>query len=468
MKHATNKHWLIALLLTAIHISQGIQIGIAQTTALLPKNHIAPIKESQRSPSEGSSLEQYVDPANGLSADEAVAYALTHNGELLAARKEIEIARALVKQASLRANPRLDVNGSRNVVGSDNNVTIAGMLPLELGRRRASRVAVAERELEMKERAASVREQMLAAEVRAKFGQALAEASKLGFAEKLLATTRRGYDLVAARVTAGRAAPLEQNLALVEINRIRSQRETYEGKVEVLLLELRNLIGMNPEEPLRLRGELASAIMPLPPLAESTARALRNRPEAQAARAAEHLAEAQIEQARASGRWDAGLVAQYQRMNSSFSVRGINQAGQLQPIQDIFHFFTFGLSIDLPVRNKNQGAIEAAVGEAEAMRQRREFVELTVRREVAAAYARYERAARAQEIFRLGVRLQATQNLELIRQTYELGAKPLLDYIAEQRRYIEVETGFIDALLDTYLARVEVERATASSELIKK
>jgi cobalt-zinc-cadmium efflux system outer membrane protein len=155
-------------------------------------------------------------------------------------------------------------------------------------------------------------------------------------------------------------------------------------------------------------------------------------------------------------------------MNSSFSVRGINQAGQLQPIQDIFHFFTFGLSIDLPVRNKNQGAIEAAVGEAEAMRQRREFVELTVRREVAAAYARYERAARAQEIFRLGVRLQATQNLELIRQTYELGAKPLLDYIAEQRRYIEVETGFIDALLDTYLARVEVERATASSELIKK
>jgi cobalt-zinc-cadmium efflux system outer membrane protein len=55
-----------------------------------------------------------------------------------------------------------------------------------------------------------------------------------------------------------------------------------------------------------------------------------------------------------------------------------------------------------------------------------------------------------------------------VRQTYELGSKTLLDFIAEQRRFIEVETGFIDSLLDTYLARVEIERATASSKLINR
>ncbi|MGH9961762.1 MAG: hypothetical protein ACREBC_32310, partial [Pyrinomonadaceae bacterium] len=49
-----------------------------------------------------SSLAKYFDPSNGLTVDDVVAYALAHNGELLAARKEIEAARALVKQAGLR------------------------------------------------------------------------------------------------------------------------------------------------------------------------------------------------------------------------------------------------------------------------------------------------------------------------------------------------------------------------------
>ncbi len=39
-----------------------------------------------------SSLSRYYDPKTGLSADEAVAYALAHNGDLAAVRHEIEAA----------------------------------------------------------------------------------------------------------------------------------------------------------------------------------------------------------------------------------------------------------------------------------------------------------------------------------------------------------------------------------------
>jgi hypothetical protein len=49
-----------------------------------------------------------------------------------------------------------------------------------------------------------------------------------------------------------------------------------------------------------------------------------------------------------------------------------------------------------------------------------------------------------------------------------LGSKTLLDFIAEQRRFIEVETSFIDSLLETYLAQVDIERATSSAKLITK
>jgi outer membrane protein TolC len=64
------------------------------------------------------------------------------------------------------------------------------------------------------------------------------------------------------------------------------------------------------------------------------------------------------------------------------------------------------------------------------------------------------------EIYRVGVRDRAADNAEVVRQTYELGSKTLLDYIAEHHRYIETENGFIDAQLEAYLAMVEILKAT--------
>ena len=125
-------------------------------------------------------------------------------------------------------------------------------------------------------------------------------------------------------------------------------------------------------------------------------------------------------------------------------------------------------ALALPVRNKNEGAIAAAAAELEAAKSRREFAELTAKREIAAAFARYERAGRAMEIYRVGVRAQAEQNLTVVKQTYELGARTLLDYITEQRRYVELEGDYINALLETYQARIEIERAAAAPELIRR
>jgi len=316
----------------------------------------------------GTSLPRYFDPANGMTADQVVAYALSHNAELLASRSEVEAVRALVRQAALRPNPSLEIERKEQLGGSDNTSMVSGMWPLELGGRRSARVLVAQKETTVKEHLLADRERLLAAEVRNKFGAALADILKLGFTEDLIITTDRGFRLVAAKVKEGQTAPLEENIVLVEVNRIRSVRETNEGKVEVALLELRNLIGMKPEEPLRLKGDFDHLIEALPTVAIATLR--------------------------------------------------------------------------------------------------REYTELAVRNEVATAFARYQRAARAAEIYRVGVREQASSNLKVIRQTYELGSKTLLDYIAEQRRFIELENGYIDTLLETYLSRVEIQRAASEPRLM--
>ena len=85
-----------------------------------------------------------------------------------------------------------------------------------------------------------------------------------------------------------------------------------------------------------------------------------------------------------------------------------------------------------------------------------------MRNEVASAYARLERAQTALAVYRDGVRGQAERNLDVIRQTYTLGQKTALDYISEQRRFIEVETGYTEVLKEYFNSFVEMERAAGT------
>src|SRR5947209_16522616 len=96
----------------------------AQTATDVPK---------ERGPrADQATVGEYFDPVAGMTADEAVARALAANGELSAMHKEVEAARALVRQAGFRANPRLDVSGTKAVNMSDNQLMVEGALPLEL------------------------------------------------------------------------------------------------------------------------------------------------------------------------------------------------------------------------------------------------------------------------------------------------------------------------------------------------
>jgi outer membrane protein TolC len=136
-------------------------------------------------------------------------------------------------------------------------------------------------------------------------------------------------------------------------------------------------------------------------------------------------------------------------------------------VTGIFHYFTFGVRLALPTRNKNQGNIEAAIASLEAARKRREFAEVVVKNETASAYARFARAQSALELYNAKVRGQALRNLEVIRKTYELGQRSVLDYVTEQRRFVEVETGYTEMLKEYLEAFIEIERAIGSTVLSK-
>jgi outer membrane protein, heavy metal efflux system len=164
----------------------------------------------------------------------------------------------------------------------------------------------------------------------------------------------------------------------------------------------------------------------------------------------------------ADGRWDASVSVSYQRQDTGFGgLSGITDRGGTRPIQEVFNYFGGSVTITLPVRNQNQGNVAAARAEARAADRRVELAALTIRQEVGAAFTQYEAAQRSLEIYARGVRDVARQNLD-VRQSYELGRGSLLDLIAEQRRYIEIEMGYTDVLKQVYTAAVEIERAVGT------
>ena len=103
---AKRSHLRAALFALVVVVASSC-VASAQTATDVP--------EGRRPRADEAAVALYFDPVAGLTADESVARALASNGELAAMRKELEAARSLVRQASARANPRLDVSGAKAV-----------------------------------------------------------------------------------------------------------------------------------------------------------------------------------------------------------------------------------------------------------------------------------------------------------------------------------------------------------------
>jgi cobalt-zinc-cadmium efflux system outer membrane protein len=398
-----------------------------------------------------------VEPAGFALAFALVDLALVENPEVRAARAEVEAARGRLQQAGLRPNPMLDLGGQKNVAGPDNNLLIGVTLPLDLNGRKDGRVAVAAQELEMKRAAVAERERRLRADVKLKAGEWLAARRILGFTEELLQANRDALALVGERVRRGATPPLEESLMQVEVNRLEASQRIGASRVEVLALQLRALAGLSPEAPFVLRAELGPLGLTVG-LADGLARALAGRPDLAAARTDLALAQARIRKEQAEGRWDASVNVGYQRQDFGYDLNGLTKSGGTRPIQDVFHYVGAGVTITLPLRNRNEGNVAAATAEAQAAERRIDFVTLMIRQEVTAAFTAYDAVQRALDIYARSVRDVARRNLGVVRRTYELGRTPLLEVISEQRRYIEVEQGYTEALKQVYDAVVEIER----------
>ena len=400
----------------------------------------------------------YLDLQQGVTEDELVTRALKSNPTLAAQRQQVEMAKGDVTQAHLHMNPSLILGGLKEVNGEDHEISVTGSLPLELYGRRGRRTEAAENKEEVSQRSVADHERLLTGEVRIRFGEALATIRDLEFIEQLVRVNLDFLKLMDDRVRQGATPPLDADETRVEVNRIETMRIDDQAKVEVALLALKEAVGIDPEEPIRLKGQLELGGLTYDQK-QLLQLAMDHRPDLAMQHANEALANAELRSDKAMGRPDASVFGGYERPNSGFSQEAFDAAGNLSPIRQSFNHVVFGLNINLPVFDRKQGATVADIAAIRAAQDQIVAVNLNLRHEVTQNLVRFKGAQARVAVYGQGVRDQAARNLDVVRQTYSYGRTTLLDVIAEQRRYIDLETGYTDILLDAYVSHVALEQA---------
>jgi len=147
------------------------------------------------------------------------------------------------------------------------------------------------------------------------------------------------------------------------------------------------------------------------------------------------------------------------RSDAGFPQRGFGPTGDLERVRGVFHYWSAGATVTLPLMNRNQGAIAAAQAERTAAAVQVDAARLTAQAEVAAARARDRGAQRALDAYGAESVALARQNLDIVRQTYELGRGTLLDVLNEQRRYLDLERAYTDVLREAFDARQTLKEA---------
>jgi cobalt-zinc-cadmium efflux system outer membrane protein len=406
-------------------------------------------------------------PANdGVEA--LVRFGLENNPKLKAQRKELKGAEERVRQAGLLPNPMFGARSESDRAGMESAWMVEASIPLELNGRRGARARLAKADLSVARANLFAEEVELGFQIRLVYGRAVTAKLKAAVLESMLSDARDALKLSLESVERGSLAPLDASMQSVEVARLEAEAERAKTAALSELFELQLAIGSDT-----LPAVGPAMLMPLNDASALTAEdlvrvALERNPDVIIARAAEASMKARVGLAKAEGRPETEFMVGYERRRSDLGLR-LPDGGMSGPAMDRdMRMFNFGLRISVPVFNRNQGEAAAVAAEAGGAADRVKFAEAKVGRDVATAVTKVSSAKRVVEVMGSAVRDRAQRNLSVLRESQRFGGRSIGDILGEQRRVLELEREYLDAVFELYNASLELLRAMGSERLIRQ
>lgn len=382
------------------------------------------------------------------SVSEAVAVALSQSPALKAAGARRGASRGERRQAGLRPNPELAIEGQnfagsgpyRGVRSLESTVGVAQRI--ELGGKWDARVAFADAGLTVSEREYEAARLDVIRDVTKAYAAAVAARRGMEIETERRRLADEVLRIVRARVEGGkeplvqiRRAEISQSRAVLAIEKARRE-------AEIARRALATLLGFERVE-LVPDNAWFEAIGPAPAVSPAGAGAVAANPdharwEAQIARG-----RAGLEVERAAAVPDVTIGAGARRFEATRDTA-----------------LVLSLSVPIPVLNRNQGAIQRAGSELVRTEVEARQGRLALEASLAEAEERLVTGWREVDALRRTILPNARQAFGLAREGYAAGKFTFLDVLEAQRTLFDTQAQLNEALMDVHARRADVERLT--------
>ena len=377
-------------------------------------------------------------PARVITADEAVQMALAHNQSLAAHRLDIDQAKADETTAFLKpnltfysANTDFPVFHPSHFTWNNfkNNQSFAEGVSytFERGGKRKHRLLVAQDATDVTARTVSDAERQLRYDVMQAFIGVLLARSNLDLAKANLQDFSDVVSVNKQRLASGDIA--ESDFLKIALQKLQFEQDVSAAQVALVQgkASLRQLVGYdNLPGDFDVAGDLVHVKHDVT-LDELTQAAIAARPDLQAAQSGIKLANDSLALAVSNRAKDVTGNVEYER-DGDLSALG------------------FGVSIDLPIHDRNQGEIARTTVAARQARVAAAAARIGVVTDVETAWAAFQTADQVASLYESGYLTQATESRDISRYAYQRGATNLLDLLDAERTYRDTQFAFRAAL----------------------
>jgi cobalt-zinc-cadmium efflux system outer membrane protein len=311
--------------------------------------------------------------------------------------------------------------------------------PIELGGKRGARIEVASRAQDAAGIELERQRNALRADVIQAFTGAQTAQQRLQLSRQSLQLAEHGVRVAQGRIEAGKSSPVEGTRAQVQLSEVRLELSRSERDQSNAYQQLAQVMG----SPLPTSVNVQAAPQGMPAVPPPT-RLLERLNETAELR----LATLQIDQREAS----LGLEKAQRMPDLTVSVGSQYSETERERVNVV------GLSMPIPLFNRNQGNVLAAARRADQARDLRNATELRLRTQIQTTLEQWQTANGEVKAFNQTILPAAQSAVDSATRGFEMGKFGFLDVLDAQRTLISARTQYIQAVAEATDARVRIER----------
>ena len=390
-----------------------------------------------------------------LSIDDAVDYAMKNNLDLKAKREELNVAKGnLTTAITYPFNPEISLEG-RNLLssgenektsyrfGEKNEYSLSISQTLETGGQRSLRKDIALKNEDIVQLEIVDMERLLTGEVKREFYNLIFLEDKFKLTDLSIGLNQKLLDVAEKRFRSGDAPKMDVNLTMVELKKVENEKTKVTGLFSISKARVSSLLGLSPDTEIILRRDEDLT----PPLKDMDLKglkemAIKNRPDIINFEIKEKAISEEISLTRADVSPDVRVSLLYNRDYDK-------------------EVYGAGVSIPIPVVNRNRGQIETLMAQKLRLNTMRESLKLLIEKEIESAWLRVDTAKKSLKLFKEDILPQLKENVDNLKSAYDAGRIGIYTVILEQQKLTSNTAAYYDSLFEYNSALADLEAAIA-------